>query len=110
MPTTLAFRTPPGGVAVPAGQSKKLGTVDTSKFSKIRVVADERIGSPSNFNIRLTITEGNELVAQLDILTLTPHSQTTRVYDVPGTTLTVFADAMAGNGTDALDVLIYGSP
>jgi type III secretion protein HrpB1 len=89
MPTTLAFRTPLCGTSVPAGQSRKLGTVDVGKFSNIRVVADARTGSPSNFNIRLTITEGNELVAQLDILTLAPHSRTTRVYDVPGTALTV---------------------
>jgi type III secretion protein HrpB1 len=61
-------------------------------------------------NIRLTITEGNELVAQLDVLSLAPHSQVTRVYDVPARTLTVFADAIGGGtGSDGLDVLIYGS-
>jgi type III secretion protein HrpB1 len=109
MSTALAFRTPVGGVSVPAGKSLELGVVDVSKFSSIRVVADERVGSTSNFNIRLTITEGTELVAQLDVLTLAPHSQVTRVYEVPGTKITVFADAMAGTGTDALDVLIYGA-
>jgi type III secretion protein HrpB1 len=108
MSTVLAFRTPAGGVSIPAGQSKQLGAVDVSKFSKIRVVADERIGSGTGIGIRLTITEGNELVAQLDILQLTPHSQVTRVYDVPGTKLTIFCDAIGGTGTDALDVLVYG--
>ncbi|MGA8758480.1 MAG: hypothetical protein WB611_19560 [Stellaceae bacterium] len=44
MTTTLAFRTPVGGVSVPTGQSKELGSVDVHNFSKIRVVADERIG------------------------------------------------------------------
>jgi hypothetical protein len=59
--------------------------------------------------IRLTITEGNELVAQLDTLTLAPRSQITRVYEVPGTKLTVFADATAGGqGEASVDVLIYG--
>jgi hypothetical protein len=29
-------------------------------------------------------------------------------YQVPGTKLSVFADAAGGSGTDALDVLIYG--
>ena len=43
--TMLAFRTPPGGVVIPAGQSKELGTVDASPFERIRVVADERVGS-----------------------------------------------------------------
>ena len=109
MSTTLAFRTSPGGVSIPAGQSKQLGSVEVSPFSKIRVVADERVGSGTGINIRLTITEGNELVAQLDILHLSPHSQVTRVYDVPGTKLTIFGDAIAGGGNDAVDVLVYGS-
>lgn len=109
MSTTLAFRTPPGGVSIPAGQSKQLGAVDIAPYERIRVVADERVGSGTGITIRLTITEGNELVAQLDLLHLTPHAQITRVYDVPGTKLTVFADAAGGTGTDALDVLIYGS-
>jgi type III secretion protein HrpB1 len=107
--TTLAFRTPPGGVSIPAGQSKQLGVVDVATFDQIRVVADERVGSGSGINVRLTITEGSELVAQLDVLSLSPHSQVTKVYDVPGTKLTIFADAAGGTGTDGLDVLIYGS-
>jgi len=107
--TVLAFRTQPGAVSIPAGQSKQLGVVDTSKFSKIRVVADERAGSGTGINVRLTITEGNELVAQLDTFSLSPHSQLTRVYDVPGTKLTVFADAVGGSGSDGIDLLVYGA-
>jgi hypothetical protein len=107
--TVLAFRTQPGAVSIPAGQSKQLGVVDTSKFSKIRVVADERAGSGTGINVRLTITEGNELVAQLDTFSLSPHSQITRVYDVPGTKLTVFADALGGSGSDGIDLLVYGA-
>jgi hypothetical protein len=80
MPTSLAFRTSVGGVTVPAGQSLNLGVVDVSKFERIRVMADERVGSGTGIHIRMTNTEGNELVAQLDVLNLTPHSQVTRVY------------------------------
>ena len=109
MGTSLAFRTPQGGISVPAGQSKELGIVDVSKYSQIRVVADERVGSGSGISIRLTITEGNELVAQLDVLSLLPHSQITRVYPVPGTKLSIYADALGGAGSDALDVLVYGA-
>lgn len=109
MGTKLAFRTPVGGVSIPAGQSKQLGVVDVSPYSEIRVVADERVASPTGINIRLTITEVSELVAQLDVLNLTPHSQVTRVYAVPGTKLTIFADAIGGTGSDALDVLVYGA-
>jgi hypothetical protein len=108
MATVLAFRTKPGGESIPGGQSKQLGAVDLAKFERIRVVADERTGSASNLTIRLTITEGNELVAQLDTLALHPHSQTTRVYEVPGTRLTIFADAAPGAGSDGVDVLVYG--
>jgi hypothetical protein len=109
MATQLAFRTPAGAVSIPVGGSKTLGTVDVHSFERIRVVADERVGSVSNVVIRLTITEGSELVAQLDTLTLAPHSQLTRVYEVPGTKLTVSADAVGtGSGSASVDVLIYG--
>lgn len=109
MPTSLAFRTKVGGVTIPAGQSLNLGSVDVSKFERIRVVADERVGSGTGVHIRLTITEGSELVAQLDVLNLAPHAQVTRVYEVPGTKLSLFADAIAGSGNDTIDLLVYGS-
>jgi type III secretion protein HrpB1 len=109
MSTKLAFRTPPGAVSIPAGQSKQLGSVDVSPFSTIRVVADERAGSGTGVHIRLTITEGNELVAQLDVLSLSPRSQVTRAYPVPGTKLIIFADAIGGTGSDGVDVLVYGA-
>ena len=66
--------------------------------------------SPTGVNIRLTITEGSELVAQLDVLTLAPHGQVTRVYNTPCTKRTMFADAIGGTaGKDAVDLLVYGS-
>ena len=58
MATTLAFRTTPGAVSIPVGQSKTLGAVDVHSFERIRVVADERVGSAGPVVIRLTITEG----------------------------------------------------
>jgi type III secretion protein HrpB1 len=105
----LAFRTTVGSVTVPGGQTKLLGVVDVSMYDKIRLVTDERIDSTANIVLRLTFTEGEELVAQLDTIMLTPHSQFTRVYDVPGTQLSVYADSVGAAGTAAsLDVLIYG--
>ena len=108
--TTLAFRTLVGGVSIPVGTSQMLGTVPVSCYTEIRLVADERVGSPSNVGLRLTITEGSELVAQLATPLLVPHAQYTDVYAVPGTTLTVYADAaeVKGAGKDSIDVLIYG--
>ncbi len=109
--TVLAFRTAVGAVSFPDNSSQTLGSVDVSPYSQIRVVADERVGSAGNVTIRLTITEeGGELVAQLDTLTLSPDSQVTNVYAVPGTTLTVFADGSGASAdSDAVDVLIYGN-
>jgi type III secretion protein HrpB1 len=105
----LAFRTPVGSITIPGGHTKLLGVVDVSMYERIRVVTDERIDSTSNIILRLTFTEGEELVAQLDTILLTPHSQMTRVYDVPGTQLSVYADSVGAVGTHgALDVLIYG--
>lgn len=105
----LAFRTQVGAITVPGGQTKLLGVVDVSMYDRIRLVTDERIDSTSNIILRLTFTEGEELVAQLDTVLLTPHSQVTRVYDVPGTQLSIYADSVGNPGTQgSLDVLIYG--
>lgn len=105
----LAFRTKLGGETVKGGESKVLGIVETNRFDKIRLVADERIGSTCNVFVRLTIMEGNELVAFLDHLLLTPHSQLTRVYDVPGTKLEIAMDGIGTQNTQgSVDVLIYG--
>jgi len=105
----LAFRTPVGAVTIPGGQNKLLGTVDVSMYDRIRLVTDERIDSTANIILRLTFTEGEELVAQLDTILLTPHSQLTRVYDVPGSTLSIFADSVGpANTKGSMDVLIYG--
>jgi type III secretion protein HrpB1 len=48
-------------------------------------------------------------MAQLDTIMLTPHSQITRLYNVPGTQLSIYADSVGAAGSKgALDVLIYG--
>lgn len=105
----LAFRTKVGAEMVKGGESKVLGTVDTSRFDKIRLVVDERVGSTCNVSLRLTIMEGNELVAFLDHILLTPHAQVTRVFDVPATKLEVAIDGIgAPNTQGSVDVLIYG--
>jgi type III secretion protein HrpB1 len=105
----LAFRTQVGAITIPGGQTKLLGVVDVSMYDRIRLVTDERIDSTSNVILRLTFTEGEELVAQLDTILLTPHSQLTRVYEVPGTQLSIYADSVGATGTKgSVDVLIYG--
>jgi len=109
MSTKLVFTTPAQPPSIPAGQTTKLGVVDVSPFSRIRVVAVERPGSATGVSIRLTLTEAAGLIAQLDVLKLTPNSQVTHVYEAPGTKLTIFAAADAGTGSDVVDVLVYGA-
>ncbi len=105
----LAFRTKPGGETIEGGHSKDLGTVDVSHFDKIRLVCDERAGSTCDVFLRITITEGAELVAFLDHILLQPHTHITRVYDVPGVKLTIAIDGVGAASTKgAVDVLIYG--
>jgi hypothetical protein len=83
----VAYQSPPG--------KQELGSVDvhsSPESGSLLTNASDR--QPAN--IRLTITEWSELVAQLDTLSLAPHSQVMRVYDVRAKKLMVFADAVGG--------------
>ena len=110
MATELVFRTPAGGANIPVKKVTNLGNVIVDRYRQIRVVADERRGSANDVDVRLTITEGDDLVAQLDVLALTPGLEVTKVYDVPGIKLTVFAESATGKDatSSTVDVLIYG--
>ncbi|MDO9455875.1 hypothetical protein [Nocardioides sp.] len=107
--TDLLFRTPAGAVSFPAGTTKSLGTVSTAGYEKIRVVANNRTGSASKITFRVTILEGNELVAQLATFTLAPRGQRTFVLDVPARAIALYAAAALGHGNVATDVLVYGA-
>jgi hypothetical protein len=96
-----------------AGQTDILGTLDTSRFDKIRVVA---VNEASNcaVHVRLTIMEPEggkveERVASLGEFTINPHNQFTQVYDVPATKLEVSLTGLGRPGTKAeVEVLIFG--
>ena len=98
---------------IKAGQTEKLGTLDTTRFDKIRIVAVNE-QSTCDAHLRLTIMEPegkgvDEPVAFLDEFTLKPHNQLTRVYDVPATKLEVSLSGVGKPGTNAeVEVLIYG--
>jgi hypothetical protein len=98
---------------IKAGQTETLGTLDTSRFDKIRVVAVNE-ASTCDVHIRLTIMEPEggkveERIASLDEFTLKPHNQLTRIYDVPATKLEVSMVGLGRPGTQAeVEVLIYG--
>jgi hypothetical protein len=105
----LLFRTQGGAVSLGAGTSKHVADVATAGYRKLRIVADERVGSATNVSFRVTILEGSELVAQLSTFTLSPHSERTFTIDVPPRAVAIYADAAGGSGTDAFDFLVYGS-
>jgi hypothetical protein len=95
-----------------ATQTEILGTVDTSRFDKIRlVVANEQ--STCNVHVWLKIMEpegrGVDERFVLDQFTLKPNNQFTQVYDVPATKLEVSMQGVGRPGTKAeVEVLIYG--
>ena len=63
----------------------------------------QSVGSATGINIRRTITEGSELVVQLDTLSLAPHSQVTWVNDVrQRSCLSLPTRVDRGGGNDAL--------
>ncbi|HEY6350168.1 MAG TPA: hypothetical protein VI636_12245 [Candidatus Angelobacter sp.] len=98
---------------IKAGQTEILGTLDTTRFDKIRVVAINE-QSTCDVHLQLTIVEPEgkgveERVTFLDEFTLKPHNQLTRVYDVPATKLEVSLAGVGKPGTNAeVEVLIYG--
>jgi hypothetical protein len=112
MATTLAFNTPPVGVFIPAGTSQDLGTVDVHTFDRIRVFADERPGSAASAVISLVLTEakGTLSVGFLDTLILEAGREITRVYEAPGTMLSISAGVAGASGSTAgVDVWVWGA-
>ncbi len=108
--TILAFSTPAAGLPVPVGGSLNSIPFPVNAFRKIRVVAAERPGSPTNTRVILNILENGAVVGQLDVINLTPNSRETRFYEVPGRTMRITVQAAAGGvGTDTVDVLVFGS-
>lgn len=101
---------------ITAGKAEILGTVDTSRFDKIRVVAtNEQSTCDVHFWLRILEPEGGkveERIASLAEFTLKPHNQFTQVYDVPATKLEVSVMGVVAprkpGGTAEVEVLIFG--
>lgn len=108
--TSLVFATPPGALRVDIGPDefeRRIGprSIDVSAFRQIRLVAVERVGSPTNVRIRL-LTGGHTL----DVVELSPRSEVTRVYDVPGMSISIAVVALGpGPGSNFVDIVIYGN-
>ncbi len=113
MPTVLVFPASFSQMqfSIPTGSTRQLGTVDVYAYSQIRVVAFENAGSPTDVKVLLTFASGpgGILIGPLDTLTLTPGTNLTRVYDVPGTALSISVTASAGKaGQDGVGLVIFG--
>jgi hypothetical protein len=101
-------------IIINAGKTEVLGTLDTSRFDKVRLVAVNE-GPTCDVHFRLKIMEpegnGDERIASLAEFTLKPGNQFTQVYDVPATKLEVSVTGLLGRpvaGKAEVEVLIYG--
>lgn len=110
--TRLLFRTPEGGVALPAGTDVDLTGrfcrgVSVSAYPAIRVAAANSGSSSVNATFRIVMALGNELFNVLDQFTLMPGVTYSVSYDVPGIALKVFALGESG-GTATVDFALFG--
>jgi hypothetical protein len=102
--TTLAFSSP--GTLIPVGKSADLGTVDVHTFDRIRVWARNEAASPSAAVFHLTLEVPGSNAGDLDTLKVENVNHTTNVYEAPGTTLAISAEA---SGADAyVSMWIWG--
>ena len=107
--TTKAFQTPAGGVAIsPTGQYQVLGKIDVTSFDLIRVVVDNDTREDTAL-IDLIILNEDGFVVPLDgLISLLGAGQANRVYEIPGTELTIMA-AVIGTSTAHIQVAIWGT-
>lgn len=98
---------------LPVGTTNKQldeNMLDVSPYDQIRIFALEDAGSAGPVDIILTpFFDGNVPLGTLDTLSLKPGSQTTNVYETPGTHLLVSATATGTSGSSSVTVVIYGS-
>jgi len=101
---------------VTAGQFAFLTNVEVSCASKIRIYVGESSDSPTRATLRIVDHQISDPpimpdALTLDTLSLSPHSQLTKVYDAPGKELNFIVDAAgpASRGLDRINILIYGN-
>lgn len=109
--TKIIFRTEPGSVTIPVGNSVKLiGKLDVSQYPGIRLGVGSRSSSDTAVTIKLILVDGRELLFPLDTIVLEPGDSFTTVYDIPGTVLSITATAapMPGAKESYIDLVVYG--
>lgn len=96
---------------VGVGQTAIFGTLDTSRFDKIRFVAANEESTCDVHVSLMTIEEPESEPFILDQFILAPQHQLTRVYDVPGTKVEVSVTGLPGRlraKQAEVEVLIFG--
>lgn len=113
----LIFRTPPGSRLIPAGETVRLndnlpdGGIQVANYKTIRMYARCRPDGtiPVSFRIFVLDAEEDELIFLLDGFTLSPEGETlSKIYEVPGRSLVVFAFGDPGTGYTGIDFGIIG--
>ena len=66
-------------------QETTLGSFQTNRYERIRVLVDNRFSSGTSVEIRLTLVESGGAPGPLDRIVLAPEDSVQRVYEVPGT-------------------------
>ncbi|MYL36858.1 hypothetical protein [Halobacillus litoralis] len=109
----LIFMTEPGGQTVESGATVDVtkdlrGGIDVRPFYSIRVAGGNRVVSegPVTFKLIMKVEGVNFLL--LDSFRVIPGQQFTRVFNVPGTGLTIKTEADEGSGLNAVDVVVFG--
>jgi hypothetical protein len=111
----LLFRTQPGSVVIPAGESVRLTAdlpngISVADYKTIRIYARSRPNAtvPVTISILVLDRQAGELIFALDLFVLQSGDTVTRTYDVPGRELVVFATAGAGLGGSGVDFGVLG--
>ena len=112
----IIFRTPPGSRFIPAGEMVRLNDglpcgIPVADFKTIRLYARCRPDGtvPVDFGIFMLDVEEDDLYFRLDSFALEPRGEDfTRVYDVPGRSLVVFATGDPGVGGTGIDFGVLG--
>lgn len=107
----LVWRTAVGGIPIPVGHTVLGENIDVSEYSQIRVLARPHSYIAGDLKIILKLIEGTDAFFIIDSLNLfAPGNHPTQVYDIPGTKMTIFADArfQSSDDTIPIDVVIYG--
>jgi hypothetical protein len=89
-------------------QQTDLGSFQTSRYQRIRVLADCRFDSGTSVEILLVLVEAGGAPGRLDRFALGPGDEVQRVYEVPGTRIAVSVTPRDPGETANIDIWVWG--